>query len=168
MIKNIKERNIYKLSAVLQRKERLYCTIPNLLFCAVILRKYRSRRSKISGRRLAAAIHQMRIRLYDSGNPQKFSHVCRSFIKARRMEAGRTNLRSFLAWCSWNRCLIASKPAGVIRFALINLFTRSRFIADSWLPGLRGLNRCVNRNASTFLRILSIQPKQRASSTASL
>src|SRR6188472_4500667 len=63
---------------------------------------------------------------------------------------------------------IASSPAGVIRPSAISRSTFSLLIFDQLLFGLRGAKYCLWECSSTDRRVLSIQPKQRASSTASL
>ena len=62
----------------------------------------------------------------------------------------------------------AARPAGVTCRAAMSLRKRSLFISDHGLPGLRGENRCAKRRSSMPFCWLSIQPKHRASSTASL
>jgi hypothetical protein len=42
------------------------------------------------------------------------------------------------------------------------------FISDVFEPGPRGVKRCAKRSSSIFFWMLSIQPKQSASSTESL
>jgi hypothetical protein len=42
------------------------------------------------------------------------------------------------------------------------------FISEAFEPGRRGEKRCARRSASIFFWMLSIQPKQSASSTESL
>jgi hypothetical protein len=60
-----------------------------------------------------------------------------------------------------------SRPAFVMR-AVMSRRTRSRFMSESRLVGRRGEKRCTHETSSTGFAMLSIQPKQSASSTASL
>ena len=62
----------------------------------------------------------------------------------------------------------ASPSAGVIRPAAARRWTRTLFIGETGLPGRRGVKRWARLSCPSFLTVLSIQPKQSASSTASL
>ena len=61
----------------------------------------------------------------------------------------------------------ARRPASAIRPAASRRATRSLFERAQVLVGLRGANRCIDRSSSARPRTPSIQPKHRASSTAS-
>jgi hypothetical protein len=63
---------------------------------------------------------------------------------------------------------IAFRPAAVIRFVRTRRRARALFISDVGEPGRRGVKRCAVRSTSSFFCVLSIHPKQSASSTASL
>ena len=62
---------------------------------------------------------------------------------------------------------IAAWPAGVISPALVSAATRFLLSPDQRLFGLRGVKICRKKLPSSGMRLLSIQPKQSASSTAS-
>ena len=99
----------------------------------------------------------MRILRYGSGNEEKFSHAILSDFSADRISSSTTN----------GSLGMTDLPASVIRPSLSNLWQRSML---SWVqdePLLRGLNLWTVRPSSSFFTVLSIHPKQRASSTAS-
>ena len=60
----------------------------------------------------------------------------------------------------------AAWPAGRIRPSAVSRATFSTLMALQLLPFRRGVKRCTWVSASTLFRIPSIQPTQRASSTA--
>ena len=60
-----------------------------------------------------------------------------------------------------------ARPSGRIRPSAISRSTRALFDAAQTLPGLRGVKRSMWLSSSMRRSMPSIQPKQRASTTAS-
>ena len=60
---------------------------------------------------------------------------------------------------------MAARPASVIKPRCSSSAQRCLFSSVQWLFFLRGVRRCAHRPSGKCLRVLSIQPKHRASST---
>ncbi len=101
------------------------------------------------------------MRLYGSGNLVKFSHVSGSVLNASRMSFGYTNSSLSIGSSDGRR-------NGFTFPCLISSLSRSLFGWEYVLPSRLGVNLWTFVFSSSRFTMLSIHPKQRASSTESL
>ena len=108
----------------------------------------------------------MRTRPQAAGIFWKFARAALLAFSGQRMSGG-IRKRAGRSSAGSNTAAMAFRPAGVIFFCRTSWHTRSRFACESELLACRGENLWANRSPSMFLTVLSIQPKQSASRTAS-
>jgi hypothetical protein len=113
----------------------------------------------------------LRVPLREDGlKPFQFSRAAASASRAAASSGGsssRSTASSALHEPFSFATSIAAIPAGASSPSRSRRATRSLFDADHVLRGLRGAKSCRVRRSSSRFTVLSIQPKQSASSTAS-
>ena len=134
---------------------------PNCLFFSVIRIKYLNRFSNSAGLFRAPFMKAIRIRIYGCENSLKFFQATLFVLIALRISGGVSNFSS-ARFPKVTKTSFATFPC------LASALSRSRLACEYSLLGFLGVNLWANLSASIVLTVLSIQPKQSASSTASL